>query len=343
MNSVSADRQPRDRRRAEGRRAGQEGREFLLAVDRAGRDAGADFVSVSTWDRQAEVCGEYLAKGARVGVDGRLRSRSWEDADGKRRTRDRGRREPDRVPRLAQPRGGALRGGRVVGCAGAGPPRRHRRVRRRAARRRVLSGVRPSRACRSSAPTRCRRSSCGVSSSRELFERAGEAGAQLVLVHHGLFWRNEPLLVDRRLKGRLEALFAGEPDARSRTTSRSTRTRRSATTRCSPTCSAPTREGEFASIGAGARFDEPRDDRRAHAAARAGDRPRAARLRRGAGADRARRRRDRRRRHAPHRGCARGLRRARHRRAGGAGAARQRASSASTSSPAATTRPRRSA
>ena len=49
---------------------------------------------------------------------------------------------------------------------------------------------------------------CGVSSSRELFERAGEAGAQVVLVHHGLFWRNEPLLVDRRLKGRLEALFA---------------------------------------------------------------------------------------------------------------------------------------
>ena len=49
---------------------------------------------------------------------------------------------------------------------------------------------------------------CGVSSSRELFEGAGAAGAQFVLVHHGLFWRNEPLLVDRRLKGRLEALFA---------------------------------------------------------------------------------------------------------------------------------------
>ena len=47
-----------------------------------------------------------------------------------------------------------------------------------------------------------------MSSSRDLFERAGAAGAQLVLVHHGLFWRNEPLLVDRRLKGRLEALFA---------------------------------------------------------------------------------------------------------------------------------------
>ena len=51
------------------------------------------------------------------------------------------------------------------------------------------------------------RISCAVSASLELFERAAEAGAQLVLVHHGLFWRNEPLVVDRRLRGRLEALF----------------------------------------------------------------------------------------------------------------------------------------
>lgn len=51
---------------------------------------------------------------------------------------------------------------------------------------------------------------CGVSSSRELFEQAAAAGAQLVLVHHGLFWRDEPLVVDRRLRGRLEALFAAD-------------------------------------------------------------------------------------------------------------------------------------
>ena len=51
---------------------------------------------------------------------------------------------------------------------------------------------------------------CGVSSSRALFEQAAAAGAQLVLVHHGLFWRNEPLLVDRRMRGRLEALFGAE-------------------------------------------------------------------------------------------------------------------------------------
>lgn len=48
---------------------------------------------------------------------------------------------------------------------------------------------------------------CGVSCSRELFERAAELGAEMVLVHHGMFWRNEPLVVDARLRGRLEALF----------------------------------------------------------------------------------------------------------------------------------------
>jgi dinuclear metal center YbgI/SA1388 family protein len=51
---------------------------------------------------------------------------------------------------------------------------------------------------------------CGVSCSRELFERAVAVGAELVLVHHGLFWRNEPLVVDARLRGRLEALFRGD-------------------------------------------------------------------------------------------------------------------------------------
>ena len=51
---------------------------------------------------------------------------------------------------------------------------------------------------------------CGVSSSKELFECAAAAGAELVLVHHGMFWRNEPVWIDRRQRGRLEALFAGD-------------------------------------------------------------------------------------------------------------------------------------
>jgi single-strand DNA-binding protein len=58
---------------------------FVVAIDRPGRD-GADFVRVAVWNRQAEACSRFLARGRRVGIDGRLRSRSWEDADGKRRT-----------------------------------------------------------------------------------------------------------------------------------------------------------------------------------------------------------------------------------------------------------------
>jgi dinuclear metal center YbgI/SA1388 family protein len=48
---------------------------------------------------------------------------------------------------------------------------------------------------------------CGVSASRELFEAAAERGAQMVLVHHGLFWTSEEMVIDRRQKGRLKALF----------------------------------------------------------------------------------------------------------------------------------------
>ena len=57
---------------------------FLLAVDRPGKEE-ADFVRVSTWNKQAEVCAQYLAKGRKIGIDGRLRSSSWEDSDGNKR------------------------------------------------------------------------------------------------------------------------------------------------------------------------------------------------------------------------------------------------------------------
>jgi dinuclear metal center YbgI/SA1388 family protein len=99
---------------------------------------------------------------------------------------------------------------------------------------------------------------CAVSSSRELFEQAAAAGAQLVLVHHGLFWRNEPLFVDRRLRGRLEALFRGDLslvayhlalDAHAELGNNALLAERLGARR----------ETAFAEIGAGARFDEPVD------------------------------------------------------------------------------------
>jgi dinuclear metal center YbgI/SA1388 family protein len=48
---------------------------------------------------------------------------------------------------------------------------------------------------------------CGVSASLELFHHAAAVGAQLVIVHHGLFWDNESRVVDTMLKRRLKALF----------------------------------------------------------------------------------------------------------------------------------------
>jgi dinuclear metal center YbgI/SA1388 family protein len=51
---------------------------------------------------------------------------------------------------------------------------------------------------------------CGVSANADLLDRAVAAGANMVIVHHGLFWRNEPLVVDRRLRARLKTLFAAD-------------------------------------------------------------------------------------------------------------------------------------
>ena len=48
---------------------------------------------------------------------------------------------------------------------------------------------------------------CGVSASRDLFERAAAAGAQLVIVHHGLFWDRDPRVVGPLMRERLRSLF----------------------------------------------------------------------------------------------------------------------------------------
>jgi len=47
----------------------------------------------------------------------------------------------------------------------------------------------------------------GVSASAELFERAAELGADLVIVHHGLFWTGAPLALSPSAKARLQLLF----------------------------------------------------------------------------------------------------------------------------------------
>jgi dinuclear metal center YbgI/SA1388 family protein len=50
----------------------------------------------------------------------------------------------------------------------------------------------------------------GVSASLELFELAAAERAQLLIVHHGLFWGTGPGPIDAQLKHRLKILFDGE-------------------------------------------------------------------------------------------------------------------------------------
>ncbi len=52
-----------------------------------GADKPPTYVDVSTFDRQAEACAEYLAKGRQIGVEGRLVYREWEAEDGSKRSK----------------------------------------------------------------------------------------------------------------------------------------------------------------------------------------------------------------------------------------------------------------
>ncbi|MFH1142271.1 MAG: single-stranded DNA-binding protein [Candidatus Uhrbacteria bacterium] len=46
-----------------------------------------EFHNVVVWARLAEICAQYLAKGRKVYIDGRLQTRDWEGQDGVRRYR----------------------------------------------------------------------------------------------------------------------------------------------------------------------------------------------------------------------------------------------------------------
>ena len=65
---------------------------FTVAVDRRGarsQDQGsnqptADFINCVAWRQTADFLGTYAKKGALIGVDGRLQTRTYDDAQGNR-------------------------------------------------------------------------------------------------------------------------------------------------------------------------------------------------------------------------------------------------------------------
>lgn len=45
----------------------------------------ADFINIVVWNKQAENCANYLAKGRLAAVQGSIQTRNWEDQEGRKR------------------------------------------------------------------------------------------------------------------------------------------------------------------------------------------------------------------------------------------------------------------
>ncbi len=72
---------------------GQSVASFSIATNRAfttqtgEKKEQADYHNIVAWGRLAEICAQYLTKGKKIYVDGRIQSREWEGQDGQKRYR----------------------------------------------------------------------------------------------------------------------------------------------------------------------------------------------------------------------------------------------------------------
>lgn len=51
------------------------------------RQSKVEFHNIVAWRKLAEICGQYLKKGSKVYIEGRLQTREWEGEDGTKRYR----------------------------------------------------------------------------------------------------------------------------------------------------------------------------------------------------------------------------------------------------------------
>ena len=65
---------------------------FAVATNRRWTDASGEqkdevqYHEIVCWGKLAEICGQYLAKGRKAYVEGRMQTRSWEGQDGQKRS-----------------------------------------------------------------------------------------------------------------------------------------------------------------------------------------------------------------------------------------------------------------
>ena len=68
--------------------AGKEVANFGVATTYKFKETeSTEFHNVVVWGKLAEICGEYLKKGSKVYIEGRLQTREWEGIDGAKRQR----------------------------------------------------------------------------------------------------------------------------------------------------------------------------------------------------------------------------------------------------------------
>ena len=54
----------------------------IACSEKRGGEETTEWVNVVTWEKLAEICGQYLAKGSLVFISGRMQTRKWQDKDG---------------------------------------------------------------------------------------------------------------------------------------------------------------------------------------------------------------------------------------------------------------------
>ena len=57
---------------------------YTLAIDRRGKDAGADFISCVVFGKGAEFAQNYLKKGTKIAVTGRIQTGDYTNKDGQK-------------------------------------------------------------------------------------------------------------------------------------------------------------------------------------------------------------------------------------------------------------------
>ena len=57
---------------------------FSLAVQREGKDKGADFINCVAFGKAAELIDKYIAKGSKLGISGKWQTGNYESKDGKK-------------------------------------------------------------------------------------------------------------------------------------------------------------------------------------------------------------------------------------------------------------------